>query len=107
MQKILFAVTIMAAVSGCASHVDLNAVITSWKGSHIDVAIKELGNPNMEKTILGHKIYIWDLEGKPNASPMWTKLDLPLMDEKYCNCILEVNDKNIITDAQLHGDYCP
>jgi hypothetical protein len=107
MQKIFFAVTLMVAVSGCASHVDLNTVLKSWKGSHIDVAIKEWGYPTKEKTIFGRKIYIWDLEGKPNISPIWTRLDVPFLEEKYCNCILEVNDKNIITDAQLDGDYCP
>jgi len=107
MQKILFAITLMVAMSGCARHVELNDVITSWKGSHIDVAIKEWGYPTQEKTILGRMIYIWNLEGKPNISRSWTKWDGNSVEKKYCNCILEVDDKNIITDGQLDGNDCP
>ena len=108
MQKILLTITLMVAVSGCAGHGhELNDTITSWKGSHVDVARKEWGCPTKEKTILGHKIYMWDLEGKANISRSWTKWDGPSVERKYCNCILEVDDKNIITDGHLEGNNCP
>ena len=107
MLKILFSITLMVAMSGCASHVELIDVITSWKGSHVDVAIKESGYPTKEITILGRRAYMWELEGKPNISRSWTKWDGSSLEGEFCNCILEVDDRNIITDGQLDGDDCP
>ncbi len=107
MQKRLFTIILMVAVSGCANQVNLNDVITSWKGSHIDVAIKEWGHPTKENIFLGHKFYVWELDERKLAeSRSWMKWDGPSFDN-YCKCILEVDDKNIITDGQLDGDGCP
>jgi len=106
MQKKLFAITLMVAVSGCANQVNLNDVVTSWKGSNIGVAIKEWGYPTKENIFLGHKFYVWELDKSKLPERSWMKWDGPSLDN-YCNCILEVDDKNIITDFQLDGDGCP
>ncbi len=107
MHRILFAFALMVTVSGCASHVELKDVVASWKGSSIDVAIKKWGYPTKEKTILGQKAYMWALDVKPSALRDLTKWDAPSLEEKYCYCILEVDDKNMIIDAQLDGTECP
>lgn|GEM_PF-3271668 len=66
MKKLFSLLLIMLAttVSAFAFGVDstMTTVMDSWKGYHIDKVIDRWGYPTDEKTLAGHKIYIWKTE---------------------------------------------
>ncbi len=66
MKKYICALLLIISMQLCAFGfgVDntMSTVIDSWKGCHIDKVIDRWGYPTDEKTIAGHKLYIWKTE---------------------------------------------
>ena len=63
---LLLATTISAFAFGVDS--TMGTVMDSWKGSHIDKVIDRWGYPTDEKTVAGHKLYIWKTERTESSS---------------------------------------
>jgi hypothetical protein len=70
----------------------MNNIMNSWNGEHIDSVIAKWGYPSREKTIAGHKLYIWD-NGSAITESTW---GTALLEQQACTRTFEVNDKNII-----------
>ena len=100
----------------------MTTVIDSWKGYHIDKVIDRWGYPNEEKTIAGHKLYVWKTERTVTTSESTTTT--PHKDKKgntyYTTStyggdteirtterILEVDDNNIVIRGQYSGNDLP
>lgn len=100
----------------------MTTVIDSWKGCNIDKVIDRWGYPNEEKTIAGHKLYIWKTERKVTSSE-YTKTT-PHKDKKgntyYTTTtsggdteiytterILEVDENNTVVRGQYSGNDLP
>ena len=66
MKRILFTLLLMISVQICAFGFGVESTMTtvmdSWKGCHIDQVIDRWGYPTEEKTIAGHKIFVWKTE---------------------------------------------
>ena len=126
MKKILSVLIILLAttVSTFAFGVDstMATVMDSWKGSHIDKVIDRWGYPTDEKTVAGHKIYIWKTERTVTTSESTTMK--PHTDKKgrtyytsqtyggntevyTAERIIEVNDENIVVRGRWSGNDLP
>ena len=72
MKKFLSILLLMlfATISAFAFGTDstMATVIDSWKGCHIDSVIDRWGYPTDEKTVAGHKLYIWKTERTETTS---------------------------------------
>ena len=126
MKKILglFLVFISIQVCSFAFGVDstMTTVIDSWKGCNIDKVIDRWGYPTEEKTIAGHKIFIWKTERTVTTSEHTTTT--PHKDKKgrtyYTTTttggdieiytterILEVDENNTVVRGQYGGNDLP
>lgn len=47
------------ALDGPNAHTILGAELPKFEGQPVDVAVKKLGFPNDERTIMGKKVYVW------------------------------------------------
>ena len=100
----------------------MNTIINSWLGCSIDSVIDRWGYPDEEKTIAGHKIFIWKTERVVTTSEYTTTK--PHTDKKgrtyYTTStsggdtevytterILEVDDKNIVIKGKYSGNDLP
>ena len=76
MKKILSILFIILCTSASvlAFGVDstMKTVMDSWKGCHIDKVIDRWGYPTEEKTVAGHKLYIWKTERTVTTSASTT-----------------------------------
>ena len=126
MKKILSVLIILlaTAVSTFAFGIDntMATVMESWKGSYIDKVIDRWGYPTDEKTVAGHKIYIWKTERTVTTSESTTMK--PHTDKKgrtyytsqtyggntevyTAERIIEVNDENIVVRGRWSGNDLP
>ena len=126
MKKFLSIILLMFSmqVSTFAFGVDstMTTVMDSWKGCHIDKVIDRWGYPTEEKTIAGHKIYIWKTERTVTTSEHTTTT--PHTDSKgktyyttntygggtevyTSERILEVDDNNIVIKGKYSGNDLP
>ena len=126
MKKILSTLLVILAstVSVFAFGVDstMETVMDSWKGSHIDKVIDRWGYPTDEKTVAGHKIYIWKTERTVTSSEHTeTKAHTDKKGRTYYTTdtyggdtevytaerIIEVDDKNIVVRGRWSGNDLP
>ena len=126
MKKILGVLVILftTAVSVFAFGIDstMSVVMDSWKGCHIDKVIDRWGYPTDEKSIAGHKLYIWKTERVEQSSEYTTST--PHKDKKgrtyyttethgggtqiyTSERIIEVDDNNIVTKGKWSGNDLP
>jgi len=100
----------------------MSTVMDSWKGCHIDKVIDRWGYPTDEKTVAGHKIYIWKTERTVTTSE--TTTTKPHTDKKgrtyyttetyggntqvyTSERIIEVDENNIVTKGRWSGNDLP
>ena len=100
----------------------MDTVMNSWMGCHIDRVIDRWGYPTEEKTIAGHKLYIWKTERTVTEDEYTTTKEHT--DKKgrtyYTSStsgggvevytterILEVDDNNIVIKGQYSGNDLP
>ena len=117
---IMFATTISAFAFGVDS--TMSTVMESWKGCHIDKVIDVWGYPTEEKTVAGHKIYIWKTERTETTSEYTTtKKHTDKKGKTYYTTetyggdtelltterILEVDDDNIVLKGKWSGNDLP
>ncbi len=121
--SILFLLLISAAPS-FAFGVDstMSVVMDSWKGCHIDKVIDRWGYPTEEKTVAGHKLYIWKTERTVTTSESTTTK--PHTDKKgrtyyttetyggntevyTTERTVEVDDNNIVIRGRWGGNDLP
>lgn len=126
MKKVLSILTLllMTTISTFAFGVDstMSTVMDSWKGCHIDKVIDRWGYPTEEKTIAGHKIYVWKTERVVTSDEYsTTKQHTDKKGRTYYTTetyggdtqvytserILEVDDKNIVTRGSWKGNDLP
>ena len=126
MKKILFLLFILLFVQtpSFSFGVDstMTTVIDSWRGCHIDKVIDRWGFPTEEKTIAGHKLYIWRTE-RTVTTPAETKTT-PHTDKKgntyyttstygggtevyTAERTLEVDENNRVIRGQYGGNDLP
>ena len=121
--SILF-VLLATAISTFALGVDntMSVVMDSWKGCHIDKVIDRWGYPTDEKTVAGHKLYIWKTERTVTTSESTTtKAHKDSKGRTYYTTdtyggnteiytserILEVDDNNIVIRGKWSGNDLP
>jgi len=100
----------------------MSTVMDSWKGCHIDKVIDRWGYPTDEKTVAGHKIYIWKTERTETESEYTeTKAHKDKKGRTYYTTetyggstqvytserILEVDDNNIVVRGKWSGNDLP
>ena len=100
----------------------MSAVMDSWKGCHIDKVIDRWGYPTDEKTVAGHKLYIWKTERTVTTSE--TTTTKPHTDKKgrtyyttqsyggntqvyTSERTIEVDDNNIVIRGKWSGNDLP
>jgi hypothetical protein len=71
----------------------MEKALDSWIGFPVEKVIQTWGYPDEEKTVAGHKLYVW---GKP------TTLDAP-----FCSRTLEVDENNVVKSWEYSGGNCP
>ena len=81
----------------------MEKIMNSWNGEHIDSVIAKWGYPSREKTIAGHKLYVWD-NGSAITENTW---GTALLEQQACTRTFEVNDNNVIINWQWTGVNCP
>ena len=118
----LFLVSFQAVSFAFGIDSTMTTVMDSWKGYHIDKVIDRWGYPAEEKTIAGHKIYIWRTERTSTDGEYSTTK--PHTDKKgrtyYTTTtyggettlltterILEVDDNNIVIKGKYSGNDLP
>ena len=97
-------------------------VMDSWKGCHIDKVIDRWGYPTDERTIAGHKLYIWktertvtndgysttrehkDSKGRTYYTTETTNASTEI---RTTERILEVDENNIVTKGKWSGNDLP
>ena len=126
MKKFLsvFLVLLCATISVFAFGVDdtMSKVMDSWKGCHIDKVIDVWGYPTEERTVAGHKIYIWktervvtsdeysntkerkDSKGRTYYETLKTGGSTEIRTSER---ILEVDDNNVVIKGRWSGDDLP
>ena len=121
---ILLFVTLMFPISvfGFGVESTMNTVMDSWKGCDIDQVIERWGYPNEEKTIAGHKLFIWKTERTVTSEP--TTTTTPHKDKKgktyYTTSsygggttlytterIIEVDENNKVIKGKYSGNDLP
>ena len=117
---VLLATTISAFAFGVDS--TMATVMDSWKGYHIDKVIDRWGYPTEEKTIAGHKLYIWKTERIVNNDEYTTtkehkdnKGGTYYTTETYggnttvytSERIIEVDENNIVVKGKWSGNDLP
>ncbi|MBR2525668.1 hypothetical protein IKE67_04310 [bacterium] len=126
MKKVLyiFLSIILVQVSAFGFGVDntMSTVMDSWKGCHIDRVIDRWGFPTEEKTIAGHKIYIWKTERIESSSGYTeTKAHKDSKGRTYYTTdtygggtevytserIIEVDENNIVIRGKWSGNDLP
>ncbi len=126
MKKVLsiLLLLLMTTISTFAFGVDstMTVVMDSWKGCHIDKVIDRWGYPTEEKTVAGHKIYIWKTERVVTSDEYsTTKQHTDKKGRTYYTTqtyggdtqvytserILEVDDNNIVTRGRWGGNDLP
>lgn len=100
----------------------MSTVMDSWKGCHIDKVIDRWGYPTDEKTIAGHKIYIWKTERiETSSANTETKVHKDSKGRIYYTTttygggtkvytserILEVDENNIVIRGKWSGNDLP
>ena len=117
-------VLLCAAISVFAFGVDdtMSKVMDSWKGCHIDQVIDRWGYPTDEKTIAGHKLYIWKTERTVTTDgysttkerkdskgrTYYTTETTNGSTEVYtAERIIEVDDNNIVIKGRWSGNDLP
>ena len=100
----------------------MNTIIDSWKGYSIDSVIERWGYPTEEKTIAGHKLYVWKTERIVTTDEYsTTKAHTDKKGRTYYTTttsggdteiyrserILEVDDNNIVIRGQYNGNDLP
>ncbi len=106
MKKILLILSILPffLLSGCGTKTVMNSIMSSWEGCHIDKVIDQWGYPDYEKTVAGHKLFVWE----HNKSEFYTGSTNTLYKIKeYCTRTLEVDDNNIVISWEWKGNDCP
>ena len=115
---------LFTTVSAFAFGVDstMTTVMDSWKGCHIDKVIDRWGYPTEEKTIAGHKLYIWKTERTVTSSEnTTTKEHKDSKGRTYYTTqtyggntqlytterTLEVDDNNIVIRGKYSGNDLP
>lgn len=126
MKKFLFTILIIvfAQISAFSFGIDstMATVMDSWKGCHIDQVIEQWGYPEEEKTIAGHKLYIWRTERTSTSSEYSeTRTHSDKKGRTYYTTdtygggtelftterIIEVDDNNIVVKGQWSGNDLP
>ena len=97
-------VLLCTAISVFAFGVDdtMSKVMDSWKGCHIDQVIDRWGYPTDEKTIAGHKLYIWKTERTVTTDGNSTTKEVYTAER-----IIEVDDNNIVIKGRWSGNDLP
>ena len=118
----LFMLSFQTASFGFGIDSTMTTVMNSWIGCHIDRVIDRWGYPEEEKTIAGHKLYIWRTERTSTTDEYTTTK--PHTDKKgrtyYTSTtyggettvltterILEVNEDNIVVRGKYSGNDLP
>ena len=117
---IMLATTVSAFAFGIDS--TMSTVMDSWMGCHIDKVIDRWGYPTEEKTVAGHKIYIWKTERVETTDEYsTTKAHKDKKGRTYYTTetyggntevltserILEVDENNIVTKGRWSGNDLP
>ncbi len=118
----LFIISIQICAFGFGVDSTMSTIIDSWKGYHIDNVIDRWGYPTEEKTIAGHKIYIWKTERIETASEYsQTNTHKDSKGRTYYTTetygggteiyrserILEVDENNIVIKGKWSGNDLP
>jgi len=115
---------IITAIPVFAFGVDstMSTVMNSWMGCHIDRVIDRWGYPTDEKTIAGHKLYIWKTERVVNNEAYTTTKEHTdskgrtyYTTETYggdkqiytSERIIEVDSNNIVINGKWSGNDLP
>ena len=119
---LLFMVSIQVCAFGFGVDSTMATVMDSWKGCHIDRVIDRWGYPTDEKTIAGHKLYIWKTERTETSSGYTeTKEHQDSKGKTYYTTetygggtqvytaerIIEVDENNIVVRGQWKGNDLP
>ena len=124
MKKFLSILFMLLTISAFAFGVDstMSTVMESWRGCHIDRVIDRWGYPTDEKTVAGHKLYIWKTQRTVTTSE--TTTTRPHTDKKgrtyyttesygggteirTTERIIEVDDNNIVIRGRWSGNDLP
>ena len=120
----LLFILMATAISVFAFGIDstMSTVMDSWKGYHIDKVIDRWGYPTDEKTIAGHKVYIWKTERTETSNEyIETKSHKDKKGRTYYTTqtygggvevytserILEVDENNIVVRGKWSGNDLP
>ena len=97
-------------------------VMDSWKGCHIDRVIDRWGYPTDEKTIAGHKLYIWKTErtvtndgysttrehqDSKGRTYYTTETTNASTEVRTTERILEVDENNVVIKGKWSGNDLP
>lgn len=96
---------------GCSGSAGLmDAIMTSWDGSHIDEVTDQWGFPHEERNVDGRRLYVWreDVQTQQGTPGGTSRNGIPTPVISWeCNRILELNEENIVVDSQWDGNNCP
>lgn len=99
---------IIFLTSGCGSSEFMKYAMSSWVGYSIDDVMIQWGYPSEERTIAGKKLVYWNRKWTSYVQQSSSDhYNSGYYKEYYCNRILEVDDKNIVTGWQWEGNGCP
>ncbi|MEY9584066.1 hypothetical protein [Sinorhizobium fredii] len=89
MKKLITTISTLIVLAGCTTMEDLDAGLRDLKGKPYQVAFAKLGFPDNEKTVAGHKVYVWSTSSSGSYS-------IP----KYNTATSYVNGQAIYTNYQ-------
>lgn len=108
-------------LSGCSTKANMDRIMLSWIGVHIENVVRQWGYPDREQDFRGRKLYIWEdetLYAQPTTSTVTgnvqgstvfgtTVTTGGMIVNGRCARTLEVDQQGFVVNWHWDGNDCP